>query len=322
MISIRRSARNDLAQLMKLHRRASEFHGGLDNRLAPGSDAPVKFESAVQAMLGSKRYPVFVAASGRKGTLPGCIIAKVVDNRPFAVLEYGYVSCLYVDEGWRGRQVGRRLLEAALDWFRSEGLGVVQADVAHRNVVGRGFWEKMGFTDFLDHLCCTVQSAPVDEAHSRVLVREATVADTTPVLSLWREMMDYHTPLDHRLRVLRGARGHIAQVIGQWLWDDSTRLLVAEAEGTVVGFSLGGVVDTALGLKPARYGHIAHICVTGRWRRHGIGRQLFATLRDWFQTKGLGSIHVYVSDFNRVSQRFWRSLGFEDYVDRLWYDLE
>jgi len=33
------------------------------------------------------------------------------------------------------------------------------------------------------------------------------------------------------------------------------------------------------------------------------------------------SIHLYVSCLNPVSQQFWRELGFEDYISRLWCDL-
>lgn len=273
-------------------------------------------------MLGSRSYPIFVAQMPDREGLVGCVVGTVVDNRPFSIPEFGYISCLHVDEGWCGRDVGRRLLEATQGWCTSQGLDVTQTDVPSHSPPTRRFWERMGFTRFLDRLSCGVDAAGAQVGDSCVVIREGTMGDRVAVLSLWEEMMDYHAHLDRRLRVLPGASRHTAQAIGHWLRDDTTPLLVAQAGDDVVGFALGGAVDLALGLHPTRYGHIAHMCVTSEWRRRGVGRELFAALGSWFQQEGLTSIHIYVSHLNPVSQRFWRSLGFEDYADRLWCDLQ
>jgi GNAT superfamily N-acetyltransferase len=89
----------------------------------------------------------------------------------------------------------------------------------------------------------------------------------------------------------------------------------------VIGFVVGSVVDVVLGLEPSVRGHVAHLCVTSEWRRRGVGRLLFSSLRDWFLRRGMPSIHAHVSHFSPVSQRFWRAMEFEEYVERLWCDL-
>lgn len=321
MISIREAGQHDLAEIMRLHGQASEFYGRLDPRLAPGSEGTEKFRKALQPMLGKQSYPIFVAREDGGEKLLGCVIGKVVDNRPFDVPEFGYIGCFHVDEGWRGQEIGRGLFAIVYDWFKSEGLDAAQVDVSPRNAVGRRFWQKRGFAHFLDHLYRDTEPEATGVVDPSVVVRQAEVGDLEAVLSLWEEMMNYHAPLDRRLKVFPGGRGYMTQAIRFWLADEASCLLVAEAGDTVIGFALGGLVDAGLGLKPAEYGHIAHICVTARWRRRGIGRQLFARLRGWFQTKGLSSIHIYVSHFSPVSQRFWRRLGFEEYIERLWCDL-
>jgi len=321
LISIREAKRRDLAEMMRLHRQASEFQGRLDPRLAPDSGGTDRFRKALQPMLSGRSDHVFVAQEDDDDGLLGCVIGKVVDNRPFNVLQYGYMSCFYVDEVWRGQEVGRGLFAAIRDWFKAEGLDTAQVDVSRRNTIGRRFWEKRGFTRFLDHLYRDTGSGVTRDVKSGVVVRRAEVGDLEAVLSLWEEMMEYHAPLDRRLRVFPGGRAYIARAIGYWVGDEASRLLVAEAGDGVIGFALGGLVDTGLGLKPATYGHVAHVCVTAKWRRRGIGRQLFARLRGWFQRQGLSSIHIYVSHLSPVSQCFWRNLGFEDYIERLWCDL-
>jgi ribosomal protein S18 acetylase RimI-like enzyme len=244
-------------------------------------------------MLGSGSYPIFVAQGRDDKALLGCVIGKVVDNKPFAVPRFGYIGCLYVDDGWRGQELGCRLLGEAQGWFKTQGLDVSQSDVASRSPIARRFWERMGFSRFLDHLYYTDDGAVAKVEDRGVVIRAATVGDAAAVLSLWMEMMDYHARLDRRLRVSPDGSRHVGKAIEHWLLD----------------------------LKPAKYGHIAHMCVTSEWRRRGVGRQLFTALRRWLQGEGLASVHIYVSHFNPASQRFWRSLGFQDYVDRLWCDL-
>ncbi len=318
---IRKAKQQDLAEIMRLHRQAGELHGSLDRRLLPGSGDAEKFRKALQPMLGGRSYPVFVAQEDDGERLVGCVIGKVVDNRPFYVPEYGYISCFYVDERWRGQEVGRGLFAVIRDRLKADGLDVAQVDVSARNTAGWGFWNRRGFTNFLAHLYRETEPELIGIVDANLVIRRAEVNDREAVLSLWEEMMGYHAPLDERLKVFPGWRGYVAQAIRYWLRDKASCLLVAEADDTVVGFALGGLVDVGLGLKPATYGHIAHLCVTDRCRRRGIGRQLFAGLRGWFQKRGLASIHIYVSHFSPVSQRFWRELGFEDYIERLWCDL-
>jgi GNAT superfamily N-acetyltransferase len=321
LISIRRAKRHDLAEMMRLYEQASEFHVPLDPRLAPECEGMEKFRRALRPMLGKRSYPVFVAQEDGGEKLLGCAIGKVVDNKPFAVLEYGYISCLYVDEEWHGQGIGHRLFTTIYDWFKAEGVDAVQVEVSHHNPSGRHFWEERGFTYFLDHLYRDTEPEVRRDVDSGMVIRQAELGDMGAVLLLWEEMMDYHAPLDRRLRVFPGKREYVARAIEYWLGDDASHLLVAEKGDTVLGFALGGRVDAAFGLKPATYGHIAHMCVTAERRRHGIGRQLFSRLRDWFREKGLASIHIYVSHFSPVSQQFWRALGFDDYVERLWCDL-
>lgn len=297
------------------------MHAGLDRRLALGPEEMARFRQALRARLARPSYPVFVAKEDDNGRLVGCIMGTVVDNRPLAVLESGYINCLLVEESSRRKQVGGALLRRTRRWMQAEGLSTAQVDVSHRNHTERRFWEREGFTDFLDHLCRDTEPAARGLVEAGVKVRQAEAGDLDAVLSLWEEMMEHHAPLDPRLRVIPGWRRYMGRATGGWLSDEACCLLVAEAGDEVIGFALGRPVGARLSLKPAPHGHVAHLCVTASWRRRGIGRALFAALREWFSSQRLSSIHVHVSHFSSVSQRFWRTLGFSDYMERLWCDL-
>lgn len=321
MVSVREAQLRDLSGIGRLHRRASESQARLDPRLAPEPEDFERSAKALQTTVGGSSGIAFVAEERDTGALLGFASGKIMDNRPFAYPEFGYVSCLHADEVCRGEGVGDSLWTAVYDWFKTEGVDVAQVDVPHCNPMLKRFWQERGFSSFLDHLCCEAGVELTKDEDAAASVRGARSGDADAVLSLWGEMMDYHAPIDERLRVGTNWRRQVARATRQWLTRSKTRLLVAQVGDEVIGFAVGGLVDIGLGLKPGLYGHIAHMCVNEQWRRRGVGRQLFASLRGSFLEWGVSSIHVYVSQSNSVSQRFWRSLGFEEYIERLWCDL-
>ena len=64
----------------------------------------------------------------------------------------GYIHHTAVREAYRGRGIGARLVDAALDGLRREGIGKAALVVFAHNEMGNAFWERMGFTQRED-LC-------------------------------------------------------------------------------------------------------------------------------------------------------------------------
>lgn len=88
------------------------------------------------------------------------------------------------------------------------------------------------------------------------------------------------------------------------------RLVVAERDGTVVGFAHGAVKLAPEHLGGARLGHITHVFVDPASRGQGLGKDMVAELRSWFTAKEVASIELQVVVGNEEGLRFWRSMGF------------
>jgi ribosomal protein S18 acetylase RimI-like enzyme len=158
-------------------------------------------------------------------------------------------------------------------------------------------------------------------AMSQVVVRQANQDDVGGILSLWNELTDYHVALDARFQPAPGAEESWAEILLDWLQSDDACVLVADAGGKLVGFIIGLVRENPPVLLPPKYGLVTDICVDPGWRQEGIGRRLFEALKGWFRDKDLFVIQVSVAHCNPVSQAFWRAMGCEDYLDRLWFEL-
>jgi ribosomal protein S18 acetylase RimI-like enzyme len=152
-------------------------------------------------------------------------------------------------------------------------------------------------------------------------VRQATLKDMEAVLDLWQEMMGYHARLDPRFRPAADGRELFREVLQEWMVDETCRILVAEDDGQVVGYIIGRLAENPAVFKQRYLGHVSDICVAPDRRRTGVGRKLFGFLRKWFRGKGLTVAQLNVAALNPVSQAFWREMGFQDYMQRLWLEM-
>jgi ribosomal protein S18 acetylase RimI-like enzyme len=156
---------------------------------------------------------------------------------------------------------------------------------------------------------------------SQVVIRKATRKDVGGILPLWSEMMYHHAALDARFRPAPDGEKHWAEILRDWLRDGGACILVADAEGQLVGYIIGLMRENPPVLLPPAYGLVSDICVDPAWRQQGIGRRLFEALKDWFRAKELSTVQLNVAHFNPVSQAFWRAMGCRDYMDRLWFEF-
>jgi GNAT superfamily N-acetyltransferase len=60
--------------------------------------------------------------------------------------EVGLVEDMVIDEAWRGRGIGRRLLEAMEDWARTRGLSRLQLLADRHNRPAFAFYEALGWS--------------------------------------------------------------------------------------------------------------------------------------------------------------------------------
>lgn len=89
---------------------------------------------------------------------------------------------------------------------------------------------------------------------------------------------------------------------------------VAEADGKVVGYAIGAVID--------RRGHIISIAVEPTQQRKGIGTKLLRTLEEALERKGVSKFRLEVRVDNEVAQKFYERQRFRkvSFIERYYQD--
>ena len=149
-----------------------------------------------------------------------------------------------------------------------------------------------------------------------IIIRPAEALDLPAVITLWRQLQDVNASYDPRLTLSSGADAWFLGYLQGNLDNPNMAVYVAEAEGRVVGYTFGQIMQRPT-LQSGDCGYIADLCVQDGWRRQGVGRQLHSRLRAWFTARGVTAVEVQVVRANPASQAFWRKMGYGDFLRTL-----
>ena len=98
--------------------------------------------------------------------------------------------------------------------------------------------------------------------------------------------------------------------------DANAVIFVAEEAGEIVGLLAGRISDNGPIILPEKIGYISIIVVLSRYRRKGIAKRLWEKLNEWFLSKGIEEVQLYVVPDNDEARGFWQDCGFSLALER------
>jgi len=124
-------------------------------------------------------------------------------------------------------------------------------------------------------------------------IRSAERADVAAVLALWTHGRSGHASLPDN-----------AEAVERLLADRPDALLVAEADGAVVG----ALIAASDGWRGSMY----RLTVAAAWRRRGVGRALVQEGERRLRDRGTPRITALVARDDAVARGFWAAVGYAD----------
>ncbi len=153
-----------------------------------------------------------------------------------------------------------------------------------------------------------------------LVIRRARTEDIEPVVRLWREMWDFHAPVDPRFQLSPAADVVMEKWIEESLDNPQSAIFVAEESPRALE---GYCHATILGNPPVvpwlEYGYVSELAV--HRRRRGIGTRLLEAAHAWFRERKMPYVEVNVSVKNAVARSFWRKRGYSEFLERLRLEL-
>ena len=148
-------------------------------------------------------------------------------------------------------------------------------------------------------------------------IRRATARDLDRLAALWSALTEHHAAHDAIFAPRPGAEAEIRRLLDATLRDPDAAIFVCEGETGSAGYCVVRVDRAPPILLEVERAEITDLLVAEGERRRGIGRGLVARALRWVEERGVVRCEVRVHVRNAQGQGFWRSLGFESWLDVL-----
>ena len=149
-----------------------------------------------------------------------------------------------------------------------------------------------------------------------ITIRKAKQSDCEFILSLWIEMMDFHRKYDKHYSRSESSKKDFRKFLLENISSKKSLVLVASYNKKIVGYTIASIVKYPIILQLKQFGAVYELVVHKKYRRNGIGEQLFTETKEWFKKRGLKRVEISVLKRNPISSKFWDKMGFDTYLER------
>ncbi len=154
-----------------------------------------------------------------------------------------------------------------------------------------------------------------------IAVRKAERKDLESILSLNKALFDYESKFDHEYNLDWTYSEKGRSYFQKRLESDSSIILVAEADSTVVGYILLFIHVFAYRLHNP-IAEIENMFVREDYRNQKLGTRLITEAKKIAAKRGVKRIRVAAMAKNADARRFYKSLGFDDFESILEIPLD
>lgn len=145
-------------------------------------------------------------------------------------------------------------------------------------------------------------------------IRSAALSDAEKIVEL-RLLSQEHAEKSNPLvwRITEEGKKLLKQKVENDLADSNIHVLLAEADGEIIGYVQGEVTSRSDHM-PRTVGQVSLLYVLEQVRRKGVGRRLMKELCEFFSSNKVEDLTVRYIIGNREAEGFWRKLGFESII--------
>ncbi len=143
---IREATLDDVADIQALTKKlfVHEISEGYSDNLDSNWSFSEEGKKEIQERITSKKSScgfVFMIDNQIVGYLIGRILEEETGR---AELKYADLEYMFVDDKYRGRSIGEKLVKKFKNWVKSKGLKIIKTNVSYKNKGAISFYTKMG----------------------------------------------------------------------------------------------------------------------------------------------------------------------------------
>ncbi len=160
---------------------------------------------------------------------------------------------------------------------------------------------------------------PKKDAKSRrikIEIRDATEKDLKGIVALWELLVEQHRTYSDHFALARDGRRKWARYLRQKFTEPSTKLIVAEEKGELVGFMMCLLSPQDSIFVEKATGVVSDAFVRKDRRKKGVMKEMQRVAMRWFDKNKMKSVEVSVAAANLEARAAWGQLGFKPFLVR------
>lgn len=134
------------------------------------------------------------------------------------------------------------------------------------------------------------------------------------MVRLWEMLAKHHEKVSEHFQLAWDSKRNWAKYLEKKFSEISTKLIVAEENGKIVGFMLCLLSPNAPIFKERKIGVISDVFVLEERRRKGVTRKMLDVATRWFRKNKVRSVQLGMAHYNMEARAVWRNLGFQPYM--------
>jgi len=150
----------------------------------------------------------------------------------------------------------------------------------------------------------------------RIEIRDATEEDLKGIVELWEMLVEQHRTYSDHFAIARDGRRKWARYLRQKFTERSTKLIVAEEKGELVGFMMCLLSPQESIFAEKATGVVSDAFVRKDRRKKGVMKEMLRVALRWFDKNKMKSAEVSVAAANLEARAAWGQLGFKPFLVR------
>jgi GNAT superfamily N-acetyltransferase len=139
-IEIRKAVETEISILLSFEKGIIEAERPFDNTLKEGE---IHYYDIIE-LINNKNAEVLVAVIDNE--IVGSGYAKILTAKSYQKhSEYAYLGFMYVKPAFRGQGINKKILNALIDWAKSQNLKELRLEVYDENIIAKNSYLKAGF---------------------------------------------------------------------------------------------------------------------------------------------------------------------------------
>lgn len=150
----------------------------------------------------------------------------------------------------------------------------------------------------------------------QIKIRDATEKDLKGIVELWDMLVEQHRTYSDHFALARDGRRKWARYLREKLTEPSTKLIVAEEEGELVGFMMCLLSPQESIFAEKATGVVSDAFVRKDRRKKGVMKEMLRVALKWLDKNKIKAVEVSVAAANLEARAAWGQLGFKPFMVR------